>query len=143
LLLGHLAGIPTYNLTAELASCQVLFGELRRVPFPQKLVDTAPPSWRSRRSFSLEYARVLGRRGHVAAAVGHTAKAAIEEAHARVCERRTWVCNEKRLLETAGLANLNAPFSQIPSDSTALVTWIDHVADHLGAESADAPLWKR
>jgi hypothetical protein len=142
-LLGYLAGIPTYTLTAELASCQLLFGDLPRAPFPLKLADTAPPLWRSRRSFSLEYARVLGRRGKVTAAVGHAAKAAIEEAHARVCEHRTWVCNEKGLLETAGLAGVNAFFTQIPSDSKALVKWIDRVADQLGAASTDAPSWKR
>jgi hypothetical protein len=142
-LLGYLAGIPTYTLTAELASCQVLFGNLPRTPFPSRLADTAPPSWRSRRSFSLEYARVLGRRGTIAGAVGHAAKAAIEEAHARVCERRTWVCNEKRLLEAAGLAAVNALFSQVPSDSTALVKWIDRVADQLGPDSGDVPPWKR
>lgn len=142
-LLGYLAGLPTYTLTAELASCQVLFGDLPRAPFPPTLADTAPPLWRSRRSFSLEYARVLGRRGKVAAAVGHVAKAAIEEAHARVCERRTWVCNEKGLLETADLSGVNALFTQVPPGSTALVKWIDRVADRLGAESGDAPLWKR
>jgi hypothetical protein len=142
-LLGYLAGIPTYTLTAELASCQILFGDLPRAPFPPKLAATAPPSWRSRRSFSLEYARVLGRRGKVAAAVGHAAKAAVEEAHARVCERRTWVCNEKGLVETAGLVGVNALFSQVPSDSTALVQWIDRLADQLGAESGDVPSWKR
>jgi hypothetical protein len=75
--------------------------------------------------------------------VGHAAKAAIEEAHARVCERRTWVCNEKRLLKAAGLAAVNALFSQVPSDSTALVKWIDRVADQLGPDSGDVPPWKR
>ena len=75
--------------------------------------------------------------------LGHAAKAAIEEAHARVCERRTWVCNEKGLLETAGLEGMNALFRSVPSDSTALVSWIDRVADQLGAESGDVPSWKR
>jgi hypothetical protein len=75
--------------------------------------------------------------------LGHAAKAAIEEAHARVCERRTWVCNEKGLLETAGLEGMNALFRSVPSDSTALVSWIDRVGDQLGAESGDVPSWKR
>ena len=37
-LLGYIAGVPTYLLTAELASCRVLRGELPTAPpFPTKL----------------------------------------------------------------------------------------------------------
>jgi len=142
-LLGYLAGIPTYSLAAELASCRVLYGDLPAAPFPANLAIAAPPWWRIRRTFSLEYARVLARRDKVVAAVGHAAKASLEEAHAIVCERRRWVCNEKELLEAAGLAGVNALFSDVPNDSTALVDWIDRVGDHIGARTDDRPSWKR
>src|SRR5262245_51901662 len=55
-LLGYLAGIPTYTLSAELASCLPLRGSVAAVPFPPKLASTAPEIWRFCRSFSLDYA---------------------------------------------------------------------------------------
>ena len=36
-LLGYLAGIPTYILCAELASCRPIRGDLTAIPFPRKL----------------------------------------------------------------------------------------------------------
>src|SRR5262245_60610057 len=54
LLLGYLAGIPTYTLSAELASCRALHGDLPPAPYPPRLAAAAPPSWRFRRSFSLD-----------------------------------------------------------------------------------------
>jgi len=42
-LLGYLAGIPTYSLGAELASCRVLRGAIPPAPFPPKLAAAAPP----------------------------------------------------------------------------------------------------
>ena len=66
-LLGYIAGVPTYLLTAELASCRVLRGELPTAPpFPPKLAASAPPIWRFCRSFSFEYARAHAKRGNVA-----------------------------------------------------------------------------
>jgi hypothetical protein len=38
-LLGYLAGIPTYTMTAELASCVSLHGNVEAVPFPPKLAE--------------------------------------------------------------------------------------------------------
>src|SRR5258706_323602 len=59
-LLIYLAGIPTYSLGAERASCR-----------PQRAfrLNSQPPRRRgraSRRSFSLDYARMHARRGNVA-----------------------------------------------------------------------------
>src|SRR5688572_21469547 len=45
-LLGYLAGIPTYTLSAELASCLPLRGTVEAVPFPSKLAAAAPQVWR-------------------------------------------------------------------------------------------------
>ena len=132
-LLGYLAGVPTYLLSAELASCGVLRGEIPPAPFPPQLAAAAPPVWRFCRSFSLDYARMHAQRGNLAGAAGQAAAAVMEEAHAIACERSQWVCNEKRLIETAGLSDLHALFAQIPSDPARLVQWVDRVADQLAS----------
>ena len=108
-LLGYLAGVPTYLLSAELASCRPIRGDLAAIPFPPQLVAAAPPRWRFCRSFSLDYARAHARRGDVAGATGQAAKAVMEAAHAILCERGQWVCNEKRLIEAAGLIGVAGP----------------------------------
>jgi hypothetical protein len=142
-LLGYLAGVPTYILSAELASCQVLRGELQPKSFPSKLVASAPPRWRFCRSFSLDYARMHARRGNVAGAAGQVAKAVMEEAHAILCERSQWACNEKRLIETAGLADLFPVLAQVPLESANLVQWVDLVAERLGVSMSEVTPWKR
>src|SRR6185295_10665219 len=38
-LLGYVAGVPTYMLTAELASCVPLRGEIIAVPYPPRLAE--------------------------------------------------------------------------------------------------------
>lgn len=139
-LLGYLAGIPTYTLSAELASCLPLRGNIEAVPFPPKLAAVAPPVWRFCSSFSLEYARMHARRGNVAGVAGQMASAVMEEAHAILCERRQWVCNEKRLIETAGLSSMQALFAEIPNDRERLLEWIDLVADRLGGRATNALL---
>jgi hypothetical protein len=120
-LLGYLAGIPTYTLSAELASCRPLRGDVPTARFPAKLAAAAPPVWRFCRSFSLDYARMHARRCNAAGAMGQAAAAVMQEAHAIVCERSEWVCNEKRLIETAGLTNLHALFAQVPNEPANLV----------------------
>lgn len=140
-LLGYLAGVPTYLLTAELASCRVLYGNLNAVPFPGKLVSAAPSVWRFCRSFSLEYARMHARRGNRVGAAGQVAKAAIEEAHARLCEQAIWVCNEKRILNTAGLANVDRHFDGLPIEQEGLVRWVDQVARKLGVLEGELAPW--
>jgi hypothetical protein len=42
-LLGYLAGVPTYSLSAELASCRLLHGDIPATAFPPKLAAAAPP----------------------------------------------------------------------------------------------------
>ena len=140
-LLGYTAGIPTYVLAAELALGRVLHGSVPRVSFPRDLRVAAPPKWRFSRTFSLEYARVHARRGNFVAAVAQAAKAALEEAHARVCERGEWVCNEKRLLEIAGLAEVQTIFAQAPAEAMALESWVSDVAAALGVAPDEAMPW--
>ena len=132
-LLGYLAGIPTYTLSAELASCRPLHGTVEAVPFPPKLAAAAPQVWRFCRSFSLNYARMHAKRGNVAGVAGQAAAALMEEAHAISCERGQWVCNEKRLIETAGLGSVNTLFAEVPIERGGLLEWVDLVADRLGS----------
>jgi hypothetical protein len=140
-LLGYLAGVPTYLLTAELASCRVLRGELRAVPYPAKLAAAAPPWWRFCRSFSLDYGRMHARRGSLVGAFGQTAKGVVEEAHALLCERGEWACNEKKMIEAAGLAGVHGLFRDVPKDSAGLVKWVDLVAGQLGVPAGEVMPW--
>jgi len=140
-LLGYLAGVPTYLLTAELASCRVLRGDLRATPYPPKLAAAAPAWWRFCRSFSLDYARMHARRRNLVGMTGQAAKAVMEEAHAILCERRQWVCNEKRLIEAAGLIQVHDFFGRKPSEASDLIRWVDQVAAQLGVTTDAVTPW--
>jgi len=127
-LLGYLAGIPTYSLVAELATCRLLSGQLPPAgPFPPALMAAAPARWRAHREFSLGYARAHARRGDSAAAIGQAARAALEEAHARICARGIWHLNEKRLLAVAGLPAVQQAFARPPA-AADLQPWLAAVA---------------
>ena len=140
-LLGYLAGVPTYLLAAELASCRPLRGTIPTAPFPSRLAASAPERWRFCRTFSIDYARAHARRGNVAGAMGQAAKAVMEEAHAVVCEREQWVCNEKRLIEAAGLSHVQERFAQVPVDRASLVQWVDLIATQIGMSGGDRMPW--
>jgi hypothetical protein len=127
--LGYLAGLPTYLLTAELASGRLLAGALPTVTrMPEALIRGAPPRWRFARDFSLEYARMHAVRGNTVGAIGQAAKAVMEEAHARLCERGQWVMNEKRLVTAAGLTTADSLFAVPPHSASDLTPWLDAVA---------------
>jgi hypothetical protein len=140
-LLGYVAGVPTYILTAELASCRPLRGRLPSAAFPPKLAAAAPPVWRFCRSFSLDYARMHARRGNVAGTVGQAAAAVLQEAHAILCERSEWICNEKRLIEAAGLARVHDFFARVPDERENLAQWVDRVAHGLGVPKGEPSPW--
>jgi hypothetical protein len=142
-LLGYVAGAPTYLLSAELGSCRVLHGEIPPSTFPPALARAAPTRWRFSRSFSLAYARVHAQRGNWVGAFGQAAKAIHEEAHAILCERSEWVCNEKGMIERAGLAPLQELQRARPNEVARLVDWVDAVADHLGTSVKDGAPWER
>ena len=82
------------------------------------------------------------RRGNLAGATGQAAAAVMEEAHAIVCERGQWVCNEKRLIETASLAGVYALFAQVPLESASLLQWVDLVAVQLRVPNGEITPWK-
>jgi len=126
-LLGYLAGVPTYLLMAELASCRAIVGTLPSVTYPERLAAAAPGVWRFCRGFSLDYARAHAQRGNAAGAMGMVASAVMEEAHARLAERRVWTCNEKRMIDVAGMGAVQELFARVPADATELAAWIDEV----------------
>jgi hypothetical protein len=136
--LGYLAGMPTYTLSAELASCLPLRGTVAAVPYPPQLMEAAPARWRFCRSFSLEYARAQAQRGNRVGAIGQAAKAVVEEGHAILCERGQWTCNEKRLVESAGLGRAQRLFEALPDN---LLPWIDSVAAALNVPRAESVPW--
>jgi hypothetical protein len=124
-LLGYVAGVPTYSLTAELALNRLVTGELPRVAgFPPALARSGAARWRQHAEFSLLHARMRAERGDVVGTVAQAAKAVVETAHAVVCGRGEWVLNEKNLVERAGLREVHAQFTHVPTSSPALVDWV-------------------
>lgn len=108
-LLGYLAGVPTYLVVAELAGHRVLRGDLPRPEYPPALRESASAQWFGRAAFSLDYGRrAYAVTGKTLAATGAAARAAAETAHGILARRGEWVVNEKRMLDRAGLAGLDA-----------------------------------
>jgi predicted nucleotidyltransferase len=105
-LLFHLAGVPTYVVVAELAGNRVLHGALPRPEYPEALRESAPPRWRAEARLTLDYARAA-HGAHVTETAGAIAVAAHQAAHAVLAERGEWVTNEKRLLDRAGLRDVD------------------------------------
>lgn len=127
-LLGYVAGIPTYSLRAELATCRVLRGALAQPrEFPAALARSGAERWAFHVQFTMHHAEMRADRGDVVGAAGQAAKAAIERAHGLLCASRTWVLNEKRILERAGLARVHALFGAIPQDPAGLRRWVERV----------------
>jgi hypothetical protein len=144
-LLGYVAGLPTYTLTAEVAIARPIHGSLDvETTFPGALAASAPPRWRFCRDFSLTHARSHAARGNVAGALGQAARALFEEAHARVCEQRRWVLNEKRLLTHAGLDEAGALLWETGSTVAELEQLVGRLAGVLASagdqSTATAPL---
>lgn len=120
-LMFHLAGIPSYLLVAELAINTVLHGELTRPDYPQALRDSAPPVWRERAALTLTYAdNAYAARGHATELAGALATAAVQTAHAVLAARGTWVVNEKRMMNRAGLRGVDDIVADLAADPQRL-----------------------
>ncbi|WP_338695443.1 nucleotidyltransferase domain-containing protein [Streptomyces sp. Q6] len=122
-LMFHLAGIPSYLVVAELAVNRVLRGTVPRPDgYPAALREAAPDVWWGRGAATLGYARAgnapLGGRAEV---LGAVAVAAMCAGHAVLAARGEWVTNEKRLLERAGLREVDALLADpgLPLDELA------------------------
>ncbi|GGT12639.1 nucleotidyltransferase domain-containing protein [Streptomyces chromofuscus] len=108
-LLFHLAGIPSYLVVAELAVNQVLRGQLPRpAAYPVRLRRTASRRWYGTARDTLAYAKTNhAPAGRLTEVAGALATAAAQTGHAVLAARGEWVTNEKRLLERAGLRDVD------------------------------------
>jgi hypothetical protein len=123
MLMFHLAGIPTYLVIGELAVNRVLHGTLPCPEYPAALRESASRRWSGMAQQTLAYARKAhAPRGHLAETAGSIAVAAAQAAHGVLAARGEWVSNEKRLLDRAGLRDLDA-----------IVANLDPAPDHLMA----------
>ncbi len=111
-LLFHLAGIPSYIVVAELANNRVLHGSLPRPDYPERLKQTARGRWWSDAELTLGSARsAYAERGLLTETVGAVATATCMAAHAVLAARGEWVTNEKRLVDRAGLRDVDGILS--------------------------------
>jgi hypothetical protein len=127
---GYVAGIPTYVLAGELATCEVLHGSLARpADLPRALRTTAPPVWRNLAAGALQIGGVHARRGDRVAALANLAQAVLATAHARLTAAGEWVLNEKGLVTRAGLDDaagiLADPTARLADLPTALADVLD------------------
>jgi hypothetical protein len=138
-LLFHLAGVPTYIVVAELAGNQVLSGSLPRPQYPPALRVHARAEWWSRAQLTLAYARdAHAPRGNALDCAGAAARACCETAHAVLAARGEWVTNEKRLLDRAGLRDLDALVVGMTPEPSALAAALHRIADALAEAVAGA-----
>jgi hypothetical protein len=113
---GYLAGMATYVLAGELASAELLTGELPRPGFPDALREAAPRRWRRSAGFSLAIADTAAARHDVVSCAGLLAKAAIEAAQAALAERGEWALNEKAIVRRAALGTRVEGIIAAPGD---------------------------
>jgi predicted nucleotidyltransferase len=125
---GYVVGAPTYVPVGELAVNRPLSGELPRPEYPDALAAAAAGRWRGRAAVSLMFAHIHAGADDAVCCTGMLAGAVLCEAHARLAERREWVLNEKRLVERAGLEQVQ-PLLGAPGAAA-----VDAVAATLGVE---------
>jgi predicted nucleotidyltransferase len=131
-LLFHLAGIPSYIVVAELAINQVLHGILPRPDYPEALQRQASERWWGEARHTLTYARTAhAAHGHLTESAGAIATAGCQAAHAIMAARRTWVTNEKTLLDQAGLRELDHIISGLTASPERLTAAIDETTSVL------------
>ncbi|MCT9084247.1 nucleotidyltransferase domain-containing protein [Streptomyces fulvoviolaceus] len=122
-LLFHLAGIPSYLIVAELAINKVLRGELPRpAAYPEKLRHTASDRWYGTARATLAYAKANhAPAGRLTQVAGALATAAVQAGHAVLAARGEWVTNEKRLLERAGLQDVDEIVGRLRKEPDVLL----------------------
>ncbi|MGW1738503.1 nucleotidyltransferase domain-containing protein [Nocardia sp. NPDC001965] len=126
----HLAGIPSYLVVGELAGAQVLRGTLPRPRFPVAMRAAAPPIWRRQAALTLRYARTAyAPRGRLTETAGALATAAMQTAHAIAAAGGEWVTNEKRLLDRAGLRDIDEIVGGLTDDPATLFRAVDAAQD--------------
>jgi hypothetical protein len=133
-LMFHVVGIPTYLVVAELALNRTLRGQLPRPDYPARLQADAPGAWWSWARGTFEYALVNhAPAGRTALALGLAAQAAAASAHAVLAARGTWITNDKRLLSSAGLDELDRLFAARVDGPAELVDLVSGIRDRCAA----------
>jgi hypothetical protein len=115
---GYVAGIATYVLAGELALAEVLHGELPRPSFPAPLQRAAPARWYRLAAGALAVGRVHAGRGDRIAALANFTQAVLATAQGRLAAAGSWVLNEKRLVERAGLTEAQALLARVDLQRT-------------------------
>lgn len=131
---GYIAGAPTYLPVGELAIARSLAGELPRPEFPDALAAAAPGPWLARASVALMFARIYTEPADAVCCTGMLTRATLCTAHARLAERREWVLNEKRLVERAGLEEVQGMVANAGRSSAELGATAAMVAAVLGVQ---------
>jgi len=122
----HLAGLPSYFALAELAVRRVLAGELPEVRFPAALRVSVPRRWWEQAAAEFRYARDYhGAAGRLTQCLGLAARATSCAAHAVLATRGEWVTNEKRLIASAGLAEVDEILAEALPEPAVLRDVID------------------
>lgn len=117
----HLAPLPSYLVMAELASRVVLAGDLPVVTYPEALREKAPPVWWAQAEAEFDYAQSYpAASGHLTQCVGLVARAAACAAHGILAARGTWITNEKRLSDHAGLSGVDSIMATATADPEVL-----------------------
>jgi len=119
---GYVAGIATYVLAGELALGRVLAGDLPRPEFPETLRETAPATWFRLAAGALHYADVHAGRQDRLACLANLCQAVLAAAQGRLAAEGVWVLNEKRLIERAGLSDLQDRIERVERNLAALVS---------------------
>ncbi|MGO4533883.1 nucleotidyltransferase domain-containing protein [Leifsonia sp. 2MCAF36] len=137
----HLAGIPGYILLAELAIADVLVGSLPRPDYPQALRASAPAVWSGIGQLHVGYARSHAAAGRVAQCTSTLTVAVLQTAHAALASRGTWVTNEKRLMDYAGLRDLDRIVTEgaTNSDLAAMCDRVEALCQPIWATISTAP----
>lgn len=130
---GTVVGAPTYLPVGELAICRPIAGEVPRPEFPEALAAGAAAWWTGRAGVSLMFAEQHAASGDAVCCTGMLVDAALCTAHARLAGRREWVLNEKRLLQRAGLGDLQ-PLLAPAAAGADLAAAVAAVAGVLGAD---------
>jgi predicted nucleotidyltransferase len=135
---GYVVGAPTYVLVGELAINLPLSGDLPRPGYPEPLAAAASARWRGRAGVSLMFAEIHATAADAACCAGMLADAVLSTAHARLAEQREWVVNEKRLVERAGLDEVQPLLGGAGATGVELAATVRAVADALGVQQLRA-----
>jgi hypothetical protein len=116
----------------ELAINLPLSGELPRPEYAEPLAVAAAERWHGRAAVSLMFAEIHATAGDPTACAGMLADAVLSTGHARLAERHEWVLNEKRLVERAGLAEVQPLLAAPGAASAELAATVGALAGALG-----------